>query len=166
MVPAPHWWIPAPHSYAALGFQRRTDGFQRPILMQHYGSSAALVDSSVPFLCSIAVPAPHLWIPAPHSYAALGSQRRTGGFQRPILMQHRGSSAALVDSSAPFLCSIMVPAPHWWIPAPHSYAASRFQRRTGGFQRPSLMQHRGSSGALVDSNAPFLRSIRVPAPHW
>jgi hypothetical protein len=140
-VPAPDWWVPASHSYAASRFQRRTGGFQRPIPMQHYGSSAALVDSSAPLLCSIAVPAPHWWIPAPHSYAALGFQRRTGGFQRFILMQHRGSSVALVHSSAPFLCSIMVPAPHWRIPAPHSYASSRLQRRTGGFQRPILTQH-------------------------
>ena len=75
-------------------------------------------------------------VPAPHFYRALRFQRHTGGFQRFIFIAHYGSSAKLVDSSAPFLSSLTVPAPHWWIPAPHFYRASRFQRQTGGFQRP------------------------------
>jgi len=75
--------VPAPHFYRALRFQRQTGGFQRPIFIEHYGSSAKLVDSSAPF------------------YRALQFQRHTGGFQRPIFIEHYGSSAKLVDSSAP-----------------------------------------------------------------
>ena len=137
-------WVPAPHFYRALRFQRHTGGFQRPIFIEHYGSSATLVDSSAPFLSSITVPAPHWWIPAPHVYRALRFQRHTRGFQRPIFIGHYGSSATLMDSSAPFLSNITVPAPHWCIPAPHSYRALRFQRHTGGFQRPIFIGARAS----------------------
>ena len=182
-APVPHWWIPAPHFYRALRLQRQTGGFQRPIFIEHYGSSAKLVDSSATFLSSITVPAPNWWIPAPHFYRALRFQRHTGVFQRPIFIEPYGSSATLVDSSAPFLSSVTVPAPHWWIPAPHFYRAVRFQRHTGGFQRPMLMQHYCSSADLVDYSGichralrlhrhtggfqrPMLCSITVPAPHW
>ena len=165
-VPAPHWWIPAPHFYRALRLQCHTGGFQRPIFIEHYDSSAKLVDSSAPFLSSIMVPAPSWWIPAPHFYRALRFQRQTGGFQRPIFIEHYGSNATLVDSSAPFLSSITAPAPHWWIPAPHFYRALRFQRHTGGFQRPIFIEQYGSSATLVDSSAPCLCSITVPAPIW
>ena len=74
--------VPAPHFSAALRFPRRTGGFPRPIFLQHYGSRAAVVGSRPPFLCSITVPAPHGWIPAPQFCAALGFPRRTGGFPR------------------------------------------------------------------------------------
>ena len=141
-------WVPAPHFYRALRFQRHTGGFQRPIFIEHYGSSATLVDSSAPFLSSVTVPAPYWWIPAPHFYRASRFQRHTGGFQRPMFIEHCGSSATLVDSSAPFSSGIMVPAPHLWIPAPH------------------FIEHYGSSATLVHSSAPFLSSITVPAPHW
>ena len=115
-------WVPAPHFYRALRFQRHTGGFQRPIFIEHYGSSATLVDSSAPFLSSVTVPAPHWWIPAPHFYRASRFQRHTGGFQRPMFIEHCGSSATPVDSSAPFP------------------VAKRFQRRTGAFQRSMFMQ--------------------------
>ena len=92
-------------------------------------------------------------VPAPHSYAASRLHHRTDGFQRLTPMQHCNSSEALVGSSTPLLCSIAVAAPHWWAPAPHSDAVFRFQRRTGGFQRPTPMQHCGSSGAMVGSTA-------------
>ena len=114
-------WVPAPHFYRALRFQRHTGGFQRPIFIEHHGSSATLVDSSAPCLSSIAVPAPHRWIPAPHFHRALRFQRHTDGFQRPIFIEHYGSSATLVHSNASFLSSITVPALHWWIPALHFY---------------------------------------------
>jgi hypothetical protein len=153
---------PTPFLFILLKLQTGC-GFQRPIFIEHYGSSAKRVDSSTPFLSSITVPAPHWWVPAPNACAALRFQRHTGGFQRPIFIEHYGSSATLVDSSAPCLCSITVPAPHWWIPAPHVYRALRFQRHRGGFQRPMLVQHYGSSATPVDSSAPCLCSITVPA---
>ena len=46
-------------------------------------------------------------------------------------MQRSGSSATLVGSIASLLCSIKGPAPHWWVPALHFFAALRFQRRLG-----------------------------------
>ena len=156
--------ISTPHSYATLQLQRRTGGFQRP---------------------NFALRAPQWWMPSPHSYETLMLQPHIGGLQRPILMQYQSlrhtgdlhrpipmyhctSSATLMESSASFLCivtfpaprwwiptphslaasifqrnacghSITTPAPHWWIPAPHSYAALRLQRRTGGFQRPIFL---------------------------
>ena len=137
---------PTPFLFILLKLQTGC-GFQRPIFIEHYGSSAKRVDSSTPFFSSITVPAPHWW------------------FQLPMLVQHYGSSATLVDSSAPFLSSITVPAPHWWIPAPHAYAALRFQRHTGGSQRPMFIEHYGSSATEVDSSAPCWCSITVPAPH-
>ena len=48
---------------------------------------------------------------------------------------NRGYSAALVGYSAPLLCSIRVSAPHRWVPAPHPFAALRFQRRIGVVNR-------------------------------
>ena len=110
-VPAPHGWVPAPHFYSALG------------------SRAAVVKTHAPFSCSITVPAPHRWVPAPYFFAVFRFPRRRGGFPRPTFLQHCGSRAARVGSRAPFLCSITVPAPHGWIPAPHFYAALRFPRR-------------------------------------
>jgi hypothetical protein len=160
-VPAPHGWIPAPHFCPALRFPRRTGGFPRPIFTQHYGSRAARVDSRAPFFCSITVPAPHGWVPAPHFYSALRFPRRSGENPRSIFLQYHGSRAAPVGSRAPFFCSISVPAPQRWVPAPHFSAALRFPRRTGGFPRPIFMQHHGSRAARVDSRAPFLCSIAV-----
>ena len=136
---------------------------QRPIFIEHYGSSAKLGDSSAPFLSSIKVPAPNWWIPAPHFCRALRFQRQTGGFQRLIFIEHYGSSAVLVDSSAPSLGSITVPAPHWWIPAPHSYAALRFQRPTDGFQRPMLMLTRFAARRVLESRDLFLQSGSLAA---
>ena len=46
------------------------------------GCNAALVGYSAPLLCSIRVSAPHRWVPAPHPFAALWSQRRTGVVNR------------------------------------------------------------------------------------
>jgi hypothetical protein len=109
---------------AASLFQRCIGVLQRPIPMPRYGSIAALV-----------------------------------GFQRPALMQHRGSSAALVvsdstlgfrplvDSSASFLCKISAPASQWCFSATYFYAVFGF------------------NAALTDSNGPFLRSLAAPAPH-
>ena len=92
---------------------------------------------SLLFSRSIIVPVPHLWIPAPHS------------------MQHEDYSSALADSSAPFLCSIMAPALHWWIHI--------------GFRLPTLM-HCGSSVTSVDHNATFsshaASGIRVSQSDW
>jgi hypothetical protein len=117
--------VPAPHFYAALRFTRLTGGLPRPIITQQYGSRAAVVKTHAPFSCSITVPAPHRWVPAPHFFAVFRFPRRRGGFPRPTFLQHCGSRAARVGSRAPFLCSITVPAPHGWIPAPHFYAAPR-----------------------------------------
>ena len=128
--------------------------------------------SNAPFFCSIADPAPHKWIPAPCSCAALWFLRGTGAFQRPTLMQHRGSSAALVDASTPFLSSSKVPMRQRWIPELHSYAvslvaASLFHRfyAASVFQRAILTQHRGSSAAFADSIAPFYATQAAP-PWW
>ena len=55
-----------PYPYATLRFQHRNGGLQRLTPMQHGGSRGALVGSSAPLLRSIAVPAPHRWVPAPH----------------------------------------------------------------------------------------------------
>ena len=48
------------------------------------------------------------------------------------IVQHWGSRASWLGSCAPRLCSIGVPAPHWWVPAPHACAMLSFPRRTGG----------------------------------
>ena len=134
-------------SIAALRFQRRTGGFQQTIPMKHCGSSGALVDSSSPFLCSITLPAPPWWIPAPCS-CSIAVPAPHWWIPAPYFAKQYGSSATL-----------------WWVPAPHFYAASRFQRRTGRFQCLTPMQHCGSSAAVVDSRAPVLCSITVPAAH-
>ena len=107
--------------------------------MQHRGSSGALVDSSAPSLGSIRAPAPHWWIPAPHSSAASCFQRRTSASWRTVFMQHS-------FSSAPFLRNIADPARHLWIPAPHStqHWGSRL-RRIDGFQLHSAVYARGST---------------------
>ena len=75
-APVTQWWVLAP---------RRTGGLQCSILMQHYGSCATLVDSGE-FSCSTSAPAPHLWIPATRSYAAVQLPRHIDGSPRPILM--------------------------------------------------------------------------------
>ena len=124
-VTARHLWILAPHSYAALWLQLRIGGFP--------------IDPSSRLLCSIAIPTSHLWIPTPHFFST----------------QHQAFKVRLLASSVPFLCSIVFPASHRWIATPHSYATYWFQRHSGGFQRPALLQHRGSSATLVDSDAPF-----------
>ena len=152
---------PTPFLFILLKLQTGW-GFPRPIFTQHYGSRAARVDSRASFLPSITVPAPHGWIPAPHFYSALRFPRRSGENPRSIFLQYHGSRAAPVGSRAPFFCSISVPAPQRWVPAPHFSAALRFPRRTGGFPRPIFMQHHGSRAARVDSRAPFLCST---APH-
>ena len=109
--------------------------------------------------CSIVVPALHRCVATPHTNATLWFHRCSGGFQRPALMQHRGSSAALVvsdstlgfrplvDSSASFLCKISAPASQWCFSATYFYAVFGF------------------NAALTDSNGPFLRSLAAPAPH-
>ena len=116
VVPALHRWITTPHFYATLWFQRCSGGFQRPALMQHRRSSAALMDSDAP----------------------VGFQRHACGLQRVLLMQDLGSTVAGVVSSDPFFCIFQV------------------QCRTGGFQRP---KHRGSSPARLDSSASGLRNM-------
>ena len=114
VVPALHRWITTPHFYATLWFQRCSGGFQRPALMQHRRSSAALMDSDAP----------------------VGFQRHAGGLQRVLLMQDLGSTVAGVFCSDPFFAfsgfnaaladssdqSIAAPAPHGWAPAPQAYA--------------------------------------------
>ena len=116
----------------------------RTRITQHYGSHAARVDSRASFLPSITVPAPHGWIPAPHFCPALRFPRRTGGFPRPIFTQHYGSRAARVDSRAPFFCSITVPAPHGWVPAPHFYSALRFPRAAAIRRSAAARRRRGT----------------------
>ena len=52
------------------------------------------------------------------------------------------------------------------VPAHHACASLRFQRRTGGFQRPTPVQVQGSSATQVGSSAPRLCRFEVLTPHW
>ena len=126
--------------------------------------------------CSIVVPALHRCVTTPHTNATLWFQRCSGGFQRPALMQHRGSSAALVDPDPTFgfwrhagglqrlllmqgfrfLCIFMLflgSMPPWRIPTTHFYAASWLQCRTAGLQRFMLTQHRVNNDRAPETQA-------------
>ena len=107
-VPEPQWLAPASHTYAALRFQRHPSRFQRPALMQHCGSSAALVGSNATLLYRVTFPATHCSAPAPHSLQHCGASG-PGGFNRL-----RFVGAANVSNQIPRVQSAPSPIPATW----------------------------------------------------